>query len=90
MLIFFFFFWGGGGRKQDVELMHMRYALESVVLALAAMERCTGDERESHHQLALCHLKDLQNHLEAINNIARKVSCSSLCTFCTVISFLCS
>ena len=58
--------------------MHMRYALESVVLALAAMERCTGDERESHHQLALCHLKDLQNHLEAINNIARKVSCSSL------------
>ncbi|XP_030947314.1 uncharacterized protein LOC115971497 isoform X2 [Quercus lobata] len=60
-------------RKQDVELMHMRYALESVVLALAAMERCTGDERESHHQLALCHLKDLQNHLEAINNIARKI-----------------
>ena len=65
------------GRKQDVELMHMRYALESVVLALAAMERSMTDERESHHQLALCHLKDLQNHLEAINNIARKVNCSS-------------
>lgn len=60
-------------RKQDVELMHMRYALESVVLALAAMERSMTDERESHHQLALCHLKDLQNHLEAINNIARKI-----------------
>ena len=69
--------WGlGYGRKQDVELMHMRYALESAVLALGAMERCMTDERESHHQLALCHLKDLQNHLEAINNIARKVNCS--------------
>jgi hypothetical protein len=78
---FFFFFGGGGcavdGRKQDVELMHMRYALESALLALGAMERCMTDERESHHQLALCHLKDLQTHLEAINNIARKVNCSS-------------
>ncbi|XP_062164447.1 uncharacterized protein LOC133871099 isoform X3 [Alnus glutinosa] len=53
--------------------MHMRYALESALLALGAMERCMTDERESHHQLALCHLKDLQNHLEAINNIARKI-----------------
>jgi hypothetical protein len=73
----FFWVWGlGYGRKQDVELMHMRYALESALLALGAMERCVTDERESHHQLALCHLKDLQNHLEAINNIARKVNCS--------------
>ncbi|XP_034920616.1 uncharacterized protein [Populus alba] len=60
-------------RMQDIELMHMRYALESTVLALGVMERCTTDERQSHHQVALCHLKDLRNHLEAITNIPRKI-----------------
>lgn len=60
-------------RMQDTELMHMRYALESTVLALVAMERTSSGERASHHQLALCHLKDLRNHLEAITNIPRKV-----------------
>ncbi|KAG2699968.1 hypothetical protein I3760_07G212600 [Carya illinoinensis] len=60
-------------RKQDVELIHMRYALESAVLALGTMERGMANERETHHQLALCHLKDLQSHLGAINNISRKI-----------------
>ncbi|XP_037495181.1 uncharacterized protein LOC105638290 [Jatropha curcas] len=60
-------------RMQDIELMHMRYALESIILALGIMERSTNDEKESHHQSALCHLKDLKNHLEAITNIPRKI-----------------
>lgn len=60
-------------RMQDVELMHMRYALESVVLALGAMERSTIDETESYHQKAIYYLKDMRNHMEAINNIPRKI-----------------
>lgn len=58
---------------QDIELMHMRYALEFAVLALGAMERSMIDETGSHHQVALSYLKDLRNHLEAVNNIPRKV-----------------
>lgn len=75
MLIPFFFCLCVFDRMQDIELMHMRYALESTVLALGVMERCTTDERQSHLQVALCHLKDLRNHLEAITNIPRKVIC---------------
>ncbi|KAK1551145.1 hypothetical protein Q3G72_031043 [Acer saccharum] len=60
-------------RMQDVELMHMRYTLESTVLALGAMERSMSDESASHHHVALCQLKDLRNHLEAITNIPRKI-----------------
>lgn len=60
---------------QDIELMHMRYALDSTIFALGAMERTVSDERASRHQVALCHLKDLRNHLEAIASIPRKVKC---------------
>ncbi|KAG5562644.1 hypothetical protein RHGRI_005388 [Rhododendron griersonianum] len=60
-------------RMQDIELMHMRYALEFAVLALGAMERSMIDETGSHHQMALSYLKDLRNHLEAVNNIPRKI-----------------
>ncbi|KAF3446015.1 hypothetical protein FNV43_RR11193 [Rhamnella rubrinervis] len=60
-------------RMQDIELMHMHYALESAVLALGAMERNLTYERESPHQVAFCYLKDLQSHLEAINNVPRKI-----------------
>ncbi|XP_058202196.1 uncharacterized protein LOC131316773 isoform X2 [Rhododendron vialii] len=60
-------------RMQDIELMHMRYALEFTVLALGAMERSMIDETGSHHQMALSYLKDLRNHLEAVNNIPRKI-----------------
>ncbi|XP_057959328.1 uncharacterized protein LOC131151883 [Malania oleifera] len=59
-------------RMQDVELMHMRYALESAVLGLADMERSMADETESQ-QMGLCYLKDLRNHLEAISSIPRKI-----------------
>ncbi|POO03776.1 hypothetical protein TorRG33x02_000800 [Trema orientale] len=59
-------------RMQDIELMHMRYALESAILALRAMEKSMGAEGESHHQEPFCHLKDLQSHLDAITNIPRK------------------
>ncbi|XP_022976078.1 uncharacterized protein LOC111476590 isoform X1 [Cucurbita maxima] len=59
-------------RIQDIELMHMRYALESAVLALGAMEKGMTAERD-YHQVAFCHLNDLSKHLESIDNIARKV-----------------
>ncbi|XP_030492459.2 uncharacterized protein LOC115708351 isoform X1 [Cannabis sativa] len=60
-------------RLQDIELMHMRYALESAVLALRAMQKSMSGERESHHQEPFCHLKDLQSHTDAITNIPRKI-----------------
>nr|XP_043638938.1 LOW QUALITY PROTEIN: uncharacterized protein LOC122610032 [Erigeron canadensis] len=59
-------------RMKDVELMHMRYAMESAVLALAAM----GDSKNNDlkcYQMARCYLKDLGTHLEAISNIPRKI-----------------
>lgn len=59
-------------RMQDIELMRMRYALESTVLALGAMERSITGEKETH-QVVLCHLQDLKNHLAAIKNIPRKI-----------------
>lgn len=57
---------------QDVELMHMRYALESALLALGAMERSTADGM-GDQQMALCCLKELKNHFDAITNTSRKV-----------------
>ena len=61
---------------QDVELMNMRYALEYAVLALGAMEKSMTDESGNQHHMAICYMKDLRKHLEAINSIPRKV------TFC--------
>ncbi|BFG38326.1 hypothetical protein CerSpe_246000 [Prunus speciosa] len=58
---------------QDIELMHMWYALDLAVLAVGVMERTMTGERKSFHQVAFDHLKDLQNHLEAINDIPRKI-----------------
>ncbi|KAF3638651.1 hypothetical protein FXO37_24270 [Capsicum annuum] len=58
-------------RMEDIELMHMRYALESAVLALGAMEKNIG-EGVGNDQINMCYLKDLKNHLDAINNIFRK------------------
>ncbi|MED6212503.1 hypothetical protein PIB30_083940, partial [Stylosanthes scabra] len=60
-------------RKQDIDLMHMRYALESVVLALGAMEMSISDEIENHQAVPLSHLKDLQSHLDAISSLPRKI-----------------
>ncbi|XP_047251765.1 uncharacterized protein LOC107839091 isoform X3 [Capsicum annuum] len=59
-------------RMEDIELMHMRYALESAVLALGAMEKNIG-EGVGNDQINMCYLKDLKNHLDAINNIFRKI-----------------
>ncbi|XP_031125569.1 uncharacterized protein LOC116027922 [Ipomoea triloba] len=59
-------------RVQDIELMHMRYALESAVLSLGAMEDDTsvGDGKGNAN---MCYLKDLKSHLDAINNVPRKI-----------------
>ncbi|WJX41875.1 hypothetical protein P8452_29169 [Trifolium repens] len=59
--------------KQDVELMHMRYALESSVLALGAMERTMSGEIETHQNVPLVHLKDLRSHLDGISSLPRKI-----------------
>lgn len=69
--------------------MHMRYALESSVLALGAMEKCMCDEIETHQDVPLLHLKDLRSHLDAISNLPRKVISFSviLSVFCPVASF---
>ncbi|KAJ0971286.1 hypothetical protein J5N97_019245 [Dioscorea zingiberensis] len=60
-------------RLQDIGLMHMRYALESAVLALGVMERGLGDTNETQFQRAVCYLKDLQSHIEAVGSTPRKV-----------------
>ncbi|KAL3655643.1 hypothetical protein CASFOL_000039 [Castilleja foliolosa] len=59
-------------RMQDFELLHMRYALESAVLALEAMEKSSTDGT-GDRQMTLCHLKALKNHMDAITNTSRKV-----------------
>ncbi|XP_075107825.1 uncharacterized protein LOC107781681 [Nicotiana tabacum] len=59
-------------RMEDIEFMHMRYALESAVLALGEMEKNIG-EGVGNGQFNFCYLKDLKNHLDAINNIFRKI-----------------
>ncbi|CAL8149575.1 unnamed protein product [Prunus armeniaca] len=57
----------------DIELMHMWYALDLAVLAVGVMERTMTSERKSFHQVAFDHLKDLHNHLEAVNDIPHKI-----------------
>ncbi|CAL8149428.1 unnamed protein product [Prunus armeniaca] len=57
----------------DIELRHMWYALDLAVLAVGVMERTMTGERKSFHQVAFDHLKDLQNHLGAVNDIPRKI-----------------
>ncbi|KAL3819038.1 hypothetical protein ACJIZ3_004943 [Penstemon smallii] len=59
-------------QMQDIELMHMRYALESALLAFGAMETSTTD-RTGDQQATLRQLKELKNHLDAITNIPRKI-----------------
>ncbi|KAK9149468.1 hypothetical protein Scep_008225 [Stephania cephalantha] len=60
-------------RMQDIELMHMRYALESAVLAIGTMEQCMAQDTQGRQSMASCYLKDLQNHLEAVSSIPRKI-----------------
>uniref|UniRef100_A0A1J3CB32 ZFYVE26-like TPR repeats domain-containing protein n=1 Tax=Noccaea caerulescens TaxID=107243 RepID=A0A1J3CB32_NOCCA len=60
-------------RIQDIELMHMRYALEAIVLALGAMEEVMKNEMDASHRVVFYHLKDLTSHLEAIKNVPRKI-----------------
>ncbi|XP_039118557.1 uncharacterized protein LOC120254523 isoform X2 [Dioscorea cayenensis subsp. rotundata] len=60
-------------RLQDIGLMHMRYALESAVLALGVMERGLGEANEAQFHRAVCYLKDLRSHIEAVGSTPRKV-----------------
>lgn len=68
----------------------MRYALESVVLALGSMERSVHSEQESYQQEAFRYLKDLRSHLDAINDIPRKVIVFFCSTYSPFPIFLCS
>lgn len=60
-------------RMHDIELMHMRYSLQSVALALGEMEKCTGDENECYYHKALSYLREMQNFMEAIKSSPRKI-----------------
>lgn len=60
-------------RIQDVELIHMRYALDCAVMALGAMEKSVTDDKKCHPMMALSFLKQWRLHLEAINNVPRKI-----------------
>ncbi|GJM94022.1 hypothetical protein PR202_ga10633 [Eleusine coracana subsp. coracana] len=60
-------------RIHDIELMHMRYALQSVALALGEMEKCSGDGTECHYHKAVSYLREMQNFMEAINSSPRKI-----------------
>lgn len=57
----------------DVELIHMRYALDYAVMAMGAMEKSISDDQICYPQLSLKFLRELRHHLEAVNSVARKV-----------------
>ncbi|XP_074272051.1 uncharacterized protein LOC141595969 [Silene latifolia] len=60
-------------RMQDAELIHMRYALDCAVMALATMEKSRNDPQRYYPQLALNFLKNLKSHLEAVTDLSRKI-----------------
>lgn len=66
-------------RMHDIELMHMRYSLQSAVLALGEMEKGAGDGNECYHK-ALSYLRNMQNFMEAIKSTPRKVGSSVTCS----------
>jgi hypothetical protein len=72
----------------DIELMHMRYSLQSVVLALGEMEKCTGDGNECYYHKALSYLREMQNFMEAIKSSPRKVGSSVICSYSGALFFL--
>ncbi|EPS72500.1 hypothetical protein M569_02257, partial [Genlisea aurea] len=59
-------------RMQDIELIHMRYALEHAVIALVAMEENSTDGTEIQ-QRSLSYLKEMKSHLDAMNDTSRKI-----------------
>ena len=62
----------------------MRYALDCAVMALGAMEKSVSDDKKCHPLMALSFLKQLRLHLEAINNVPRKVL---LFVYCCIMTF---
>ena len=57
---------------QDIELMHMRYALESAIFALGSMEKCIA-AGPGENEMTMGYLRDLKSHMDAIHNNTRKV-----------------
>ncbi|KAL0674916.1 hypothetical protein Bca4012_002897 [Brassica carinata] len=54
-------------RIQDIELMHMRYALEAIVLALGAMDEVIKDETDaSHHVIMMVNIVISLLHIDDI------------------------
>uniref|UniRef100_A0A0E0C463 ZFYVE26-like TPR repeats domain-containing protein n=1 Tax=Oryza meridionalis TaxID=40149 RepID=A0A0E0C463_9ORYZ len=62
-----------GIKMHDIELMHMRYALQSAALSLGEMEKSAIDGNEHHYQIALSYLREMQSFMEAIKSTPRKV-----------------
>lgn len=61
--------------------MHMRYALQSVALALGEMEKSAGDGTECHYHKAVLYLREMQNLMEAIKSSPRKVGSSVIYSY---------
>ncbi|XP_027180766.1 uncharacterized protein LOC113779395 [Coffea eugenioides] len=59
-------------RMQDIELMHMRYALESAIFALGSMEKCIA-AGPGENEMTMGYLRDLKSHMDAIHNNTRKI-----------------
>uniref|UniRef100_A0A0E0FP00 ZFYVE26-like TPR repeats domain-containing protein n=1 Tax=Oryza nivara TaxID=4536 RepID=A0A0E0FP00_ORYNI len=62
-----------GIKMHDIELMHMRYALQSAALSLGEMEKSAIDGNEHHYQIALSYLREMQSFMEAIKSTPRKI-----------------
>uniref|UniRef100_A0A0E0C464 ZFYVE26-like TPR repeats domain-containing protein n=1 Tax=Oryza meridionalis TaxID=40149 RepID=A0A0E0C464_9ORYZ len=63
-----------GIKMHDIELMHMRYALQSAALSLGEMEKSAIDGNEHHYQIALSYLREMQSFMEAIKSTPRKAT----------------
>jgi zinc finger FYVE domain-containing protein 26 len=61
--------------------MHMRYALQSVVLALGEMEKSVDNGTGCHYHQAVSYLREMQNFMEAIKSVPRKVGSSVICSY---------
>ncbi|KAJ1687936.1 hypothetical protein LUZ63_019326 [Rhynchospora breviuscula] len=59
-------------RLRDIELVHMKYALESAIFSLSYIGR-SSDNEEEDFQIAMSYLGEMQSHMESIQDFSRKV-----------------
>ncbi|KAJ3671098.1 hypothetical protein LUZ60_008524 [Juncus effusus] len=64
-------------RWRDMELVHMCYAVESVVFAINLIESYS-DEKENNFNNAMIYLKKMKFHMECIKDTSRKIFMASI------------